>query len=53
MFCVSGKDEKKAERSERKYVLPNRESTLRSNQPLRNLNQGNIDMKLNEPARNQ
>ncbi|KAK5890377.1 hypothetical protein CesoFtcFv8_013902 [Champsocephalus esox] len=34
-----GKDEKKAERSERKYVLPNRESTLRSNQPLRNLNQ--------------
>ncbi|KAK5920909.1 hypothetical protein CgunFtcFv8_024660 [Champsocephalus gunnari] len=30
---------KKAERSERKYVLPNRESTLRSNQPLRNLNQ--------------
>ncbi|KAJ4933160.1 hypothetical protein JOQ06_029995 [Pogonophryne albipinna] len=36
---VSGKDEKKAEHSERKYVLPNRESTLRSNQPLRNLNQ--------------
>ncbi|XP_034069347.1 lymphocyte function-associated antigen 3 isoform X2 [Gymnodraco acuticeps] len=34
-----GKDEKKAERSERKYGIPNRESTLRSNQPLRNLNQ--------------
>ncbi|XP_033984636.1 protein IWS1 homolog A-like isoform X4 [Trematomus bernacchii] len=37
--AVSGEDEKKAERSERKCVLPNRESTLRSNQPLRNLNQ--------------
>ncbi|KAK5861087.1 hypothetical protein PBY51_022507 [Eleginops maclovinus] len=50
--AVSQEDDKKARRHEKRALLPNRESTIRSKQPLGNLNQGrNTDIQDDMPKK--